>query len=147
MNVLNGSEQYEMRAEDFGMESAQSDKIVLPYLGMLWGDFLLDIMNAVSRKMTLPHDALYGQLVKQVSAGFSFNVQPAQIRIIAYVDVFPFDGTSFRDRVFVQASNDEIASVLDRFFQCGCCGLDDDYSTYYHEKYMAWREAKKIKLI
>ena len=34
MNVLNGSEQYEMRAEDFGMESAQSDKIVLPYLGV-----------------------------------------------------------------------------------------------------------------
>ena len=117
------------------MESAQSDKIVLPYLGMLWGDFLLDIMNTVSRKMTLHHDALYEQLVKQVSAGFSFNVQPAH--------VFPFDGTSFRDRVFVQASNDEIASVLDRFFQCGCCGLDDDYSTYYHEKYMAWREAKK----
>ena len=139
MNVLNGSEQYEMRAEDFGMESAQSDKIVLPYLGVLWGDFLLDIMNAVSRKMAFPHD----ELVKQVSAGFSFNVQPAQIRIIAYVDVLPFDGTSFRDRVFVQASNDEIVSVLDKFFQCGCCGLDDDYSTYYHEKYMAWREAKK----
>lgn len=143
MNVLNGSEQYEMRAEDFGMESAQSDKIVLPYLRVLWGDFLLDIMNAVSRKMAFPHDALYEQLVKQVSAGFSFNVQPAQIRIIAYVDVLPFDGTSFRDRVFVQASNDEIVSVLDKFFQCGCCGLDDDYSTYYHEKYMAWREAKK----
>jgi len=71
MNVLNGSEQYEMRAEDFGMESAQPDKIVLPYLGMLWGDFLLDIMNAVSRKMALPHDALYEQLVKQVSAVFS----------------------------------------------------------------------------
>ena len=90
MNVLNGSEQYKMRAEDFGMESAQPDKIVLPYFGVLWGDFLLDIMNAVCRRMAFPHDALYEQIVKQVSAGFSFNVQPAQIRIIAYVDVFPF---------------------------------------------------------
>ena len=71
MNVLNGSEQYKMRAEDFGMESAQPDKIVLPYFGVLWGDFLLDIMNAVCRRMAFPHDALYEQIVKQVSAGFS----------------------------------------------------------------------------
>ena len=141
-----------MTAEDLSMESMENSKITLPFIGELLGGFFHEVLNMAYTRLPLEtverltESGAYGydQMIEELRTSFHFNVQPKQIRITAYVDVLPVHSDRFQGRLFVQAADDEIAEVLDAFFNAGARGLREDYARHYAEKYMEWRRAKNF---
>ena len=150
MNILNDMEQRRMTAADLTMESTDCSKIDLPFVGELLGGFFHEVLNMaythlpLDKVEQLTESGAYGydQMIEELRTSFHFNVQPKQIRITAYIDVLPVHSDRFQGRLFVQAADDEIAEVLDAFFNAGARGLREDYARHYAEKYQAWRKAK-----
>lgn len=150
MNILNDMEQRRMTAADLTMESTDCSKIDLPFVGELLGGFFHEVLNMaythlpLDKVEQLTESGAYGydQMIEELRTSFHFNVQPKQIRITAYIDVLPVHSDRFQGRLFVQAADDEIAEVLDAFFNAGARGLREDYAEFYKGKYQEWRKEK-----
>ena len=148
MNTKNGTQTQTITAADFTMNSAEQNRVTLPYNGKIWGDFLLDIADMVLERVP---DADYDEsmvydferLVTSFTTEFFFNIQPSRVAVTAYINVeSPIVG-DFRDRVFLRAEDAEITEVLGKFFEAGAAGLTAKYADYYGGKFQAWKERAK----
>lgn len=139
MNVLDGAEQISTNAADFEMESLYHDKVMLPYIGKLWGDLQLEVMRLIflSKNSSLDN-VQYDQLVDDVAVNMSFNIQRKAVRIIAYLIIALKDGDVIDGSVFIQAGVEELRSILDNFFAVGGKGLDPAYLPHYAQTYRVW---------
>lgn len=143
MVVVNGTEDCRVTDEDLHMESAEQNRVTLPFTGKPWGDLLLEIADAVLDRVSdddFEESMVYDfeRLVHNFSTELFFNIQPSRVAVTAYINVSsPLVG-DFRDRVFLRAANDEIKDILDKFFFSGASGLTRKYAEYYDGKYRAW---------
>ena len=144
MLVKGGTENKVLTVEDVQQNSTKTDKIVLPYVGTVWGDLALELALKAVELARLDVDGLnYGEIVKAASLAIGYNVQRKQVRPTIYAHVTTTTGASVNFRVFVSADNQELAAVLDSYFSAGAPGLAREYADYYGTQYTAWRETKK----
>lgn len=140
MIVRKGVEPGNVSVDDFEMMSAASDKIVLPFIGKLWGELQLEAEQIMLSAMepdlledyTSPH---YGDIIRQTDTKFLFNIQRSGVRITAYIDATSMDGLLASGRVFISTTLEEVRPILDHFFSLGCSGLSDEYAKYYRKVY------------
>ena len=140
MIVRKGVEPGHVSVDDFEMMSAASDKIVLPFIGKLWGELQLEaeqiMLSAMEPNLledyASPH---YGDIVCKTNTKFLFNIQRSGVRITAYIDAEDSHGTTASGRVFISTTLEEVRPILDRFFSVGCCGLSEEYAKYYQKIY------------
>lgn len=139
MIVLDGTEQRSTTPSDFNMNSYHHDRVVLPYIGELWGDLRLEVMRLIYlSERSIPDNAHYDQLVDDVLVNMSFNIQKKAVRVTAYLAITLKNGNSFSGRVPIWAGAEEVRSVLDCFFAAGGKGLDPAFLAHYAEVYGTW---------
>lgn len=144
MLVKGGTENKVLTVEDVQQNSTKTDKIVLPYVGAVWGDLALELTLKAVELARLDVDSLnYGEIVKAASLAIGFNVQCKQVRPTIYANVTTTTGASVSFRVSVSADDHELAAVLDSYFSAGAPGLSQEYADYYGAQYKAWRETKE----
>ena len=144
MLVKGGTENKVLTVEDVQHNSMKEDKIVLPYVGAVWGDLALELTLKAVELARLDVDGLnYGEIVKAASQAIGFNVQSKQVRPTIYAQVTTTTGASVSFRISVSADDQELAAVLDSFFSAGAPGLAREYADYYGAQYKAWRETKE----
>lgn len=140
MIVRKGVEPGNVSVDDFETMSVASDKIVLPFIGKLWGELQLEaeqiMLSAMEPNLlendTSPH---YGDIIRQTDTKFLFNIQRSGVRITAYIDATNANGLVASGRVFISTTLEEVRPILDRFFSLGCSGLSDEYAKYYRKVY------------
>lgn len=141
MIVLNGTEHMPMMPTGFDLVSVMPEKIVLPYIGKLWGDIYWEVMKLIFIKKNAGEegaDYCFEKEVDQVSISMSFNIQRTVVRPTAYIKAKLCSGESVDGRLLIQAERAEIQSVLDAFFNLGGRGLGAAYIPHYRETYKQW---------
>lgn len=140
MIVRKGVEPGNVSVDDFEMMSAASDKIVLPFIGKIWGELRLEaeqIMLSAMNPSELDDfiQPYYDGFARQINTKFMFNIQRSGVCIVAHINTENKNGTTAFGRVLILTTLDEVRPILDRFFSTGCCGLSEEYAKYYQKIY------------
>lgn len=151
MVVKNGCDEKVMVSADFHMESVDPRRIVLPYIGELWGDIFYETFNAAldAENQELNNiEYQYDDLVKNVTMELFFNIQRRAIHTVAFLHIDTVSNNHTDYKIIVQADTNEVLSVLADFFAAECPGLDESFRVYYQNIYRGWTEQEKfLKLI
>ena len=141
MIVKNGLEWKNITIDDFTLISSCPDKIVLPYVGKMWGEFNWEVMKiALSQSTCCDANKVecYEQIVSSVQAEMYFNIQPKRVRPTMYVKITTVCGEELTGKVFIQLNDLELQQVLDKYF-VECSGLTNTWRSFYFDQYDRWK--------
>ena len=148
MIIANGIEQKQVSGADFSMVSVAPNKIQLPYTGEHWGELYLNTIFCAlsnwsddgSAEIEDSEDVFrYDKIVKSAGMDVIFNVRQGLSYVAGVLHIETTNGKLVEERIQLSADDEEIASVLARFFGNGGLGLAAGLIPYYSNKFEMWK--------
>ncbi len=145
MRLKNGVESVIILPKDITIVSIRDDRIVLPYVGAIWGDVLAEVnMTATDAAPMEKFDFCneqytYDDLIKNERVYITFSPQNGYVKTCVQVEVETRWGDLLSKRIAAPCYPAEIKMILDAFFSNGAQGLRSEYAKNLKAKFENWK--------